>query len=156
MRMLGLALAFTIGLAFGSAFAQDDRPVVTFVKDDGSREAFTLELYGGDVPWIRYHDGERGSLGTFRLDVDGESTAIDWRSVLRVDLVQQAMEAVWVFTLSDGRTLEGAVRDEDAFLELSGTGEDGRTRRITAYLRKPETQPFTSILLAPPEDDAER
>jgi hypothetical protein len=147
MRTYAIVVGFVIALAAGTAFAQADGPTVTLIGEDGSQEAFTLELYGGETPWIRYHEGEEGSLGTFRLDVDGESTAIDWTSVARIDVVQQGMEPAWVFTLTDGRELEGAVRGSDPFLELSGTGEGGQKRRITAHIGSPVTRPFTSILL---------
>ena len=145
--MLALLLLVAAALS-GAVAAQSDGIPVVLSLEDGSEQPFVIERYRGDTPFVRFHDGERGALGTFRVERDGEIVAVPIEEVARIDRIR-FMDVRWFVTLRDGTVLEAPSESDGAFFEMAGVPSDGSRVRWTIYVGRNEQAPFVGVIFAP-------
>lgn len=133
---------------FSVSLAQPEGVPVVLVHADGSETPFEIELHRGETPFVRYHDGEQGRLGTVRVERDGEIVTVPIDEVARIDRIQ-FMDTRWLVTLRDGTVLEAPSDVEGAFFELAGTPGDGSRVRWTIAVRSNQEVPFVGVVFAP-------
>lgn len=145
--MLAIVLLAAAALT-GAVAAQSEGMPVVLSLEDGSEQPFVIELYRGETPFVRFHDGERGSLGTVRVERGGEIVSVPIAEVARIDRIR-FMDVRWFVTLRDGAVLEAPSASDGAFFEMAGVPSDGSRVRWTIYVARDEQAPFVGVIFAP-------
>lgn len=119
-RLLHAASGLAILTSY--ALAQDEPLPVTIVLSDGTEAPFQIDrsVHGAFDVWYSGGVANGRSEGFLVTDEDRDQR-VPRDLIARADLVDPAAETIWHFTLKDGRVVDGAVRESDAYLTIGAS-----------------------------------
>lgn len=148
-RVVVTLIACCTLLTLGCAAAQRLTPVL-LVMPSGQAMEYALDSQGsadGLVSTACYAASDATCrLGFVTLDFDGSATDVPLELIARADLVTSGPEAVWRFTLKDGRVLDGFIEDETAHLYVDGVSDCCQNLVLHSYPRRTDRQAFVAII----------
>ena len=143
-----VAIALTLLVGYG--FAQAGLPVV-LVLPDGTQVPFTVAASSQSYD-VSYMAGRLNTFprGNFHINVGGSRTNLPLDQVARADLLNHGTEdAVWRFTLKDGRQFDGLVSSTGAQFWISGRNQFGADESLVSLPSRPGEQAFIGVIFDP-------